>query len=162
MKAEVSTSLTAGELVKRYRVGFQLQPRMASVIQGQITQLICHLELSGNHGGLAIRCDARCLACIQVQRALLFVVETLRRIAREMSERSGGIYTAHLHYASTAESGHKVRLGIEMTLRQPITGTPGGSMWIFLQGLRAELSELGCRNCSLAGSVRGKSILKSR
>lgn len=162
MKDQVNTPLAVGELVNKYHVGFHLRPTVASVVQEQIVQMICHLELRGHHKGAARRCDARCQACIQVLEALFEVAWTLRTIEREMSEKVGGICTTRLHYASTAESEHQVRLGIEMTLRQPMTGAAGGWTWIFLQRVRATLSELGCGNCSLAAPARGKLGLEHR
>ncbi len=148
----------AAEMVERYHVGFRIQPPVAANVSGQNLHMTCRLELFGRHAGVTGG-DKPCSECIHVLESLFEISDRLRLIERETFEKVGGTCQTRAHYASTA--GHEVRLGFEMTFQHPARAMAGGWSWIFLQRVRAMLTELGCRNCTPPEKVAGQHNLEA-
>ena len=153
MKSHEKDTLTLGELVRLYHVGFRIQPGEAAVVSGRIAQITCRLELTGHHDS-RVKCeDARCMACSRVLQSLFEVADTLRPIERETLDKAGGACAIRAHYAPSAGPGHEETLGFEMTLRSPAGAVTDSWAWIFMQRVRTALTERSCRNRAPLGSV---------
>ena len=153
MKSHEKDTLTLGELVRLYHVGFRIQPGKAVVVSGRITQITCRLELSGHHDSRVKCAVAPCMACIRVLQSLFEVADALRPIEHEAVEKWGGACETRAHYASAAGPGREETLGFELILRSPIGAVTDSWAWIFMERVRTALTELGCRNRAPRESV---------
>ncbi|MBS1805554.1 MAG: hypothetical protein JST28_19495 [Acidobacteria bacterium] len=153
MKSPEKNLSTLDELVSKYRVGFRIQPGEAADGSAMIAQVTCHLQLSGQHDSQFQCGGTSCDACIRVLLGLLDVVGRLNTIECETPERAGGACETRAHYASVSGPGHEVTLGVEMILRSPKGAFTNGWAWIFMQRIRADLTNMGCRNLAHGESV---------
>ncbi len=153
MKSHEKDTLTLGELVRLYHVGFRVQPGEAVVVSGRITQITCRLELSGHHDSRVKCADAPWMAGIRVLQSLFEVADALRPIERETVDNAGGACERRAHYASAAGLEREETLGFELILRSPVGAVTDSWAWIFMERVRTALAELGCRNRAPRESV---------